>query len=68
MTVPEIRVIRYHCDAIGRAVPLEQLVATASGLGSGESEVVVLAEECRLGHVCPVRRCGRCPLDKVKGG
>lgn len=65
MTAPAVRVIRYRCGPIGRAVPLEQLVAAASGLASGESEDVVLAEECRLGRVCPIRRCGRCPLDRV---
>jgi hypothetical protein len=63
----ESRVVRYRCGAMRVTVPLLRLVGKASGLGSEESEDVVLAEECRGAAKCPVWRAGRCPLDSADG-
>lgn len=65
MSHTESRVVRYRCGTMSLTVPLLQLVATVSGLGSEESEEVVLAEECRVAAKCPASRAGRCPLDRA---
>jgi hypothetical protein len=65
MTNTETRVVRYRCGTMSLTVPLLRLVATVSGVGSEESEDVVLAEECSVAAKCPAWRAGRCPLDSA---